>query len=141
MSSRTRFTALVAAAAITAVPAAAQQALAIGSTGPAVASSTPARIVASYDFRNAPRDIAFPRNVTVADSAGSLLATVSVADDVRTIPMTVTIIERSLVLQGLTDDGVLTLVLDRQNEGGTTTLASGSWTLGSRHGQLRGRQP
>lgn len=53
--------------------------------------------------------------------------------------MTVTVIERNLVLQGQTAGGVLTLVLDRQNEGGVTTLTSGTWTLGKAHGQLRGR--
>ena len=132
MPSRTLAAALVAAAALAAAPASAQRALVTGA---------PVRVVASYDFRNAPRDVAFPRTLTVADSAGALLASVSTANGVRTIPMTVTVIERSLVLQGLTDDGVLTLVLDRQNEGGRIALASGSWTLGTRQGQLRGRQP
>ncbi len=144
MSSRPLTTALAAAAALTvaASPASAQQSSVAGASATvqhALDTGKTGRVVASYDFQNAPRDLAFPRSVTVADSAGALLASVSVADGVRTIPMTVTIIERSLVLQGLTDDGVLTLVLDRQNEGGQTTLASGSWTLGARQGQLRAR--
>jgi hypothetical protein len=53
--------------------------------------------------------------------------------------MDVTVIESNLVLQGQTPDGVLTLVLDRQNEGGAIKLASGTWTLGKASGQLRGR--
>ena len=76
-----------------------------------------ARVVASYDFWNAPRDASFPRSVTVADSAGTIIAHVDLAGEARSIPMTVTVIERNLVLQGQTADGVLTLVLDRQNEG------------------------
>ena len=95
--------------------------------------------MASYDFWNAPRDASFPRSVTVADSAGTIIAHVELAGEARSIPMTVTVIERNLVLQGQTADGVLTLVLDRQNEGGVTKLTSGTWTLGKAQGQLRGR--
>lgn len=98
-----------------------------------------ARVVASYDFWNAPRDASFPRSVTVADSAGTIIAHVDLAGEARSIPMTVTVIERNLVLQGQTADGVLTLVLDRQNEGGVAKLTSGTWTLGKAQGQLRGR--
>lgn len=98
-----------------------------------------ARIVAAYDFRNAPREGVFPRSVTVADSAGTILARVDVAGEQRSFPMTVTVIESNLVLQGQTPDGLLTLVLDRQNEGGETKLTSGTWTLGAKSGQLRGK--
>lgn len=98
-----------------------------------------ARVVASYDFWNAPREASFPRTVTVADSAGTLIAHVDLAGNAKSIPMTVTVIERNLVLQGQTSDGVLTLVLDRQNEGGVTTLTTGTWTLGKAQGELRGR--
>lgn len=97
------------------------------------------RVVATYGFRNAPRNTAFPRSVTVADSAGTILARVELAGATRSVPMTVTVIESNLVLQGDTPDGVLTLVLDRQNEGGDIKLATGSWTLGRAEGKLRGR--
>ena len=117
--------------AIAAAPLAAQQSNAIP-TGTA-------RVVASYDFWNAPRESSFPRTVTVADSAGTLIAHVELAGNAKSIPMTVTVIERNLVLQGQTSDGVLTLVLDRQNEGGVTTLTTGTWTLGKAQGELRGR--
>lgn len=121
----------VAAIALVAAPLAAQQAKAIpqGTT----------RIVASFDFWNAPLNAAFPRSVTVVDSAGTLVARVELGAEQKSVPMTVTVIERNLVLQGETPDGVLTLVLDRQNEGGETRLASGTWTLGNAQGQLRGR--
>ena len=117
--------------AFAAAPLAAQQSNAI--------PSGTARVVASFDFWNAPRDGAFPRNVTVTDSAGTIVAYVDLAGDSKSVPMTVTVIERNLVLQGQTADGVLTLVLDRQNEGGVTKLTSGTWTLGKAQGTLRGR--
>ena len=125
------YLATAAVLAIAAAPLAAQQSNAIP-TGAA-------RVVASYDFWNAPRDASFPRSVTVADSAGTIIAHVELAGEASSIPMTVTVIERNLVLQGQTADGVLTLVLDRQNEGGVTKLTSGTWTLGKAQGQLRGR--
>ena len=125
------YLATAAVLAIAAAPLAAQQSNAIP-TGAA-------RVVASYDFWNAPRDASFPRSVTVADSAGTIIAHVELAGEARSIPMTVTVIEWNLVLQGQTADGVLTLVLDRQNEGGVTKLTSGTWTLGKAQGQLRGR--
>ena len=129
MTARFRFSALVASLTVAAAPLAAQQT--------SLATATPIRIVANYNFSNAPRDIGFPRSVTVADSAGSILASVEIANRTRAIPMTVTVIESSLVLQGETADGLLTLVLDRQNEGGAMILASGTWTLGKLQGQLR----
>jgi hypothetical protein len=127
----TPFFAAAAVLAFASAPLAAQQSNAIP-TGAA-------RVVASYDFWNAPRDAAFPRSVTVADSAGTIVAHIDLAGDSKSIPMTVTVIERNLVLQGQTADGVLTLVLDRQNEGGVTKLTSGTWTLGKAQGTLRGR--
>jgi hypothetical protein len=53
--------------------------------------------------------------------------------------MLVTVIDNNLVLQGDTPDGLLTLVLDKQNEGGSTRLSSGTWTLGKAEGTLVGR--
>ncbi|HYW50894.1 MAG TPA: hypothetical protein VE861_09820 [Gemmatimonadaceae bacterium] len=97
-----------------------------------------ARVVATYDFRNAPTTAAFPRSVTVADSAGVILARVTLPGVTRSVPMEVTVIESNLVLQGETPDGLLTLVLDRQNEGGEVKLDSGTWTLGKAQGRLRG---
>ena len=127
----TPYLAAAAVLAFAAAPLAAQQSNAI--------PSGTARVVASFDFWNAPRDGAFPRSVTVADSAGTIVAYVDLAGDSKSVPMTVTVIERNLVLQGQTAGGVLTLVLDRQNEGGVTKLTSGTWTLGKAQGTLRGR--
>ena len=129
---RTALLALTAAATLTlTAPLAAQRTSAM--------SAGAARIVATYDFRNAPSLASFPRSVTIADSAGAILARVDVAGTVRSIPMLVTVIEHNLVLQGETPDGLLTLVLENQNEGGTTRLRTGTWTLGKAEGKLRGR--
>lgn len=117
--------------ALAAAPAAAQR-----STAMPIAGS---RLVASYDFRNSPTDVGFPRSVTVTDSAGTILARVEMGAAATSIPMTVTVIESNLVLQGQTTDGVLTLVLDRQNEGGEIKLTTGTWTLGRNSGQLHGK--
>lgn len=113
-------------------PIAAQQA----SAQPVPSAS---RIVATYDFGFARRAVAFPSSVTVADSAGTLVAQAAITGQRREVPMTVTILESDLVLQGETPDGVLTMVLDRQNEGGSTRVASGRWMLGTAEGTLRGR--
>jgi hypothetical protein len=129
-----RTTTIFSAAAVltlAAAPLSAQQANAIpqGNT----------RVVATYDFWNAHNVAAFPRSVTVADSAGVIIARVELDAQQNSVPMTVTVIDRNLVLQGQTTEGILTLVLERQNEGGETKLTSGTWTLGKAQGQLRGR--
>jgi len=129
---RTTFLAITTAASLTlAAPAAAQRSSAI--------PDGTARVVATYDFRNATANTHFPRSVTIADSAGAILARVDLAGTVRSVPMLVTVIDNDLVLQGDTPDGVLTLVLDRQNEGGNTRLTRGTWTLGKAEGKLVGR--
>ena len=118
--------------AVAARPLAAQQA-----SASIVPSSS--RIVATYDFGFTRRAVAFPTFVTVADSAGILVAQAAITGQRREVPMTVTILETDLVLQGETPDGVLTMVLDRQNEGGSMRVASGRWMLGTAEGKLRGR--
>lgn len=132
MRSRILLSAVTAAAALglAATPAAAQQ-------GRVVSHRTP-RVLATYDFGTKQRAIAFPTTVTVADSAGQLIARVAVPGATEELPMTVTVIDTDLVLQGDTPDGVLTLVLDRQNEGGRARVATGRWSLGRAEGQLRG---
>ena len=126
-----QFLLTAAVVAMTATPLVAQQSNAI----PTGAS----RVVATYDFWNTPKNSSFPTSVTVADSAGTIIASVTTGANAKSVPMTVTVIERNLVLQGETAEGLLTLVLDRQNEGGVTTLTSGTWTLGKAQGTLRGR--
>jgi hypothetical protein len=101
------------------------------------AATASVRTVATYDFRNGPRESAFLRTVTVADSAGTLVAKADFAAGGST-PLTVEAIQSDLVLQAETPEGTLTLVLERQADG-DAALVSGKWYLGRREGQLRGR--
>ncbi len=95
------------------------------------------RVLARYNFSNRPRYISFPNLVTVADSAGSIVARASIAGERLEIPLTVTIMNTDLVLQGQTADGVLTLVLENQNDAGAKAGTSGRWILGATRGTLR----
>jgi hypothetical protein len=132
-TSRTTTLAAVAAFALGAAPLAAQ-------TVVLTANATPAsRVVAKYDFMHAPRDAAFPRSVTVIDSAGTIQANLLLADGSRTVPMTVSVVRSDIVLEADTQKGLLTLVLDRQNTGGLTRFDSGRWALGTAYGTLQGR--
>jgi hypothetical protein len=78
--------------------------------------------------------------VTVADSAGALVANTRLRGETAVRPLTVSVIESDLVLQGETPEGVLTLVLDRQATGTEPKVTSGRWALGSAEGTLRGRK-
>jgi len=97
------------------------------------------RVLATYGFRNIPNSLAFPSRVTVADSAGTIVASATLNGQPSQLPMTVTIINSDLVLQGQTPEGVLTLQLSRQNEGDETIPANGRWMIGKVEGTLRGR--
>ena len=103
------------------------------------AATRPARVLATYELRTSPRARAFPRVVTVADSAGTLVATATLPRGDEPLPMTVTPLETDLVLQAETPEGLLTLVLEKQNEGGARPLTSGRWMLGQSEGKLRGK--
>ena len=96
------------------------------------------RIVATYRFDMAHRGV-FPSIVTVADSAGMLIASAKLPGERVAREMTVTILDADVVLQGETPHGVLTLVLNRQNEGGQTPLTTGRWSLGTAEVKLKGR--
>jgi len=139
MRTLTALTVITTAAALTvaARPIAAQQLNLASKTTIAVAApADEQRLLATYNFGNRPRDIAFPSQVTVADSAGTIVAKASIAGDPREIPLTVAIMDSDLVLQGQTDDGVLTLVLDKQNDAVAGSSMSGRWILGSARGTL-----
>lgn len=128
----------VAALSGTARPIAAQQLDLASKTTIAVAAPADVRrVVATYDFGSRPRDIAFPRMVSVVDSAGTLIGKASILGDSREIPLTVTIMNSDLVLQGQTADGVLTLVLENQNDVGAKGGTTGRWILGNIRGTLR----
>lgn len=111
-------------------PAAAQQERA--------ATTSAARPLATYAFNIARRPVGFPSQVVVSDSAGSLVAHAQIRGETTPRPMTVTVIGADLVLQGWTPRGMLTLVLDGQNQGGEIQVARGRWTLDDEEGTLRG---
>jgi hypothetical protein len=136
MSVRIAFAAL-AAAALSAAPAAAQRPAAndvVRADAPAAAAS---RVVASY--RMNARGTGLPAQVTVVDSMGQLVASFRAAGSRQEQPMTVMIIGTDLVLQGQTADGVLTLVLGRQNDTDPTAGVTGRWSIADRQGALRGK--
>ena len=136
MSVRIVFAAL-AAAALSAAPAAAQRPAAgdvVRADAPAAAAS---RVVASYRL-NA-RGAGLPAQVTVADSLGRLVASFRAAGSRREQPMTVTVMGTDLVLQGQTTEGVVTLVLGRQNDADSAARVTGSWSVAERRGALRGK--
>ncbi len=99
----------------------------------------PARPVATYEFHFGPREAGFVRKVTVADSAGTLVARAELAPAGQVLPMQVEAVGDDLMLQGQLPDGVLTLVFDRQVAGPEGRDVNGHWYLGRREGQLRGR--
>ncbi|MFN8669474.1 MAG: hypothetical protein U0164_19965 [Gemmatimonadaceae bacterium] len=98
------------------------------------------RVVATYQF-GAPRyAMALPTTVTVADSAGTLVARARLKGETTERPLAVSVIENDLVLQGETTQGVLTIVLDRQATGTEGKLTSGRWAVGDAQGTLRARK-
>ncbi len=102
-------------------------------------TSAAPRVIARYAFDSQSASGVLPYLVTVADSAGTIIARASMRGYDRDLPLTVTILDSDLMLQGLTDNGVLTLVLDRQNEGNGSRVTSGRWTLGKDGGALRAK--
>jgi hypothetical protein len=127
------------AALFAAAPTAAQQAATTDHVRLAI--STPAadapaiRTLAVYEF-NATTD-GMPTRVTIADSAGTLVAAYRLRTGGIVRPMRVNVSDSDILLQGETPRGTLTLVLYDQNDPVSRTLA-GTWALGSRQGELRG---
>jgi hypothetical protein len=95
------------------------------------------RPVAQYRFR-VPHQFGLPWTVTVADSAGELVASFRLPNERESRPMLLVVIDTALVLQGETPSGVLTIQLYGQTAPGSSTFA-GRWKLGPDEGRLRGR--
>jgi hypothetical protein len=96
------------------------------------------RTVALYQF-GASRAVGMPTQVTVADSAGRLVANFRLPRGGAARPMTVGVVDTDIMLQGETPSGVLTLVLYQQNDPDAAGAVVGRWSLGDRQGELRGR--
>ena len=97
--------------------------------GPRVAVRAAAAItrpVATYRL-NAPGLAGFPAVVTVADSAGVIIASYRVDGDRSARLLVVTVFYTDLVLQADTPSGLLTLVLDGQNSAPTAAVTGRLW--------------
>jgi hypothetical protein len=101
------------------------------------AESAP-RTLATYRFTGA-RDAAMPTQVTIADSAGVIVASFRLPGDRAARPMAVDLTEADLVLQGETPAGVLTLRFYQRGDAAAAGLVAGRWWLGAQDGTLRGR--
>jgi hypothetical protein len=121
-------------------PAAAQAPRYAGPTAPsaAVAVDPATRTVASFRFVPR-RGLDMPAQVTVADSAGVLVASYRLAGARTASPMMVQVIDTDILLQGETPSGLLTLVLYQQNDPAPAGVSMGRWWLGDQFGELRSR--
>jgi hypothetical protein len=96
------------------------------------------RTLAVYRF-GASQVAGMPSQVTLADSAGELVAAFRRAGAREAIPMVVDVLGTDITLHGATPSGVLTLVLYGQNDPDASGALTGRWALGTRQGELRGR--
>jgi hypothetical protein len=134
---------LAAAALTTAAvsPVAAQRATAADYARPvvrngAVAPEVSVRTLAVYQFQ-APREAGMPTQVTVADSAGQLVASYDLAGARAARPMAIEVRNNDLVLRAQTPSGLVTFVLYEQNDPDARGEIAGRWSLGGQTGELR----
>ena len=122
-------------------PAAAQPTVATGYARLAAnRTTTPdARIrnLASYEVESSFEGM--PTRVTVADSAGTLVAFFRARGSRVDQPMKVAVADRDILLEGQTVRGLLTIVLYDQNDSMPAGSIIGTWTLGAYQGELRAR--
>lgn len=104
----------------------------------ALTANASVRTLATYRFIS-PREVGIPALVTVADSAGTLVASFQLPGGRATRPMMVELLDADLVLQGDTPSGALTLRLYEQNDAQASKPVTGRWWLGEEQGALRGR--
>lgn len=107
----------------------------------AAAQAAPALTpVAVFRF-SAPRGADLPAEVTVADSAGTLVGRYRLAGARAVRPLAVEVLGDDLILQDETPAGLLTLRLAGQNDPAAAPAgaALGEWFLGARHGVLARR--
>ena len=135
--------AVVALSAAALQPAAAQQDATAGHVRPALRSvrgnpdTAALRTLAVYRF-TASTIVGLPSQVTVADSAGELVATFRRPGAADALPMVVDVLGRDITLHGATPSGVLTLVLYGENDPDASGALVGRWMVGGREGALRG---
>jgi hypothetical protein len=84
-------------------------------------------------------DANVPARITVADSAGRLVASYQLRNSRVTTPMDIEVLNRDIMLQGETPAGLLTLQLYRLNDSEAASPVAGRWWIGDQQGALRGR--
>ena len=140
MRTKLSFLSAIALSAVLASPAAAQ-AVANNYVRPVVEKTDAPviRTIAIYKF-TASRILRLPTTITVADSAGQLIANFRLANASEVGAMSVDVMGNDIILQGETPRGLLTLVLYRANAADVPSSFIGYWSLGNdEHGELRGR--
>lgn len=134
---------LLTAALLAASPAAAQRAVSARAIAPDVAAAAAVRPVATYQLLAPTRTARLPEHITVADSAGALVAHFRLAGDRTAYPMLVVVMGSDLILQGETPAGILTLELVDANDPRTTaargTTPQGRWHVDAQQGVLLAR--
>jgi hypothetical protein len=139
MRAHTSFHSLLTAAALSATavaPAAAQQSFARLAANTADARPI-TRTLATYDFNSSLEGM--PTRVTVADSAGTLVASFRARGGRTDHPMKVAVVDRDILLEGETVRGTISIVLYDQNDPMSAGALVGTWKLGSVQGDLRAR--
>jgi hypothetical protein len=134
---------LAAASFVTAVaaPLAAQTTVLNASTttaapNPAERGSDPVVVIRLETLNH---DRTMPSVVTVADSAGRLVATYRLPKDSTEHPMGVFVYNDDLVIVGETTRGVLEMVFENQAQHGPGSTITGRWSRGTEEGLLQGR--
>jgi hypothetical protein len=135
----TSFYSILAAGAMFAAPApvVAQQPYARLATNSAADPRPITRTLATYDFDSSFEGM--PIRVTVADSAGALVAWFRPRGAGADQPMKVAVADRDILLEGQTARGPFTMVLYEQNDPAYPGTIIGTWTLADRQGELRAR--
>jgi hypothetical protein len=107
-------------------------------SGATVTVDSVVRTVARFRFIPR-RGLDMPAQITVADSAGVLVASYRRPGAQAASPMMVQILDTDLLLQSETPSGVLTVVLYQQNDPAPAGVTLGRWWLGEQSGELRTR--
>ena len=128
---------------LAAAPAAAQRAASPRAVAPVVPAVGNVRPVATYTLSSTSRTTRLPEHITVADSAGALVAYYRLPGDRSAYPMLVVVMGSDLVLQGDTPAGILTLELfdanDSRDAATRGTAPQGRWHVDAQQGTLRAR--
>jgi hypothetical protein len=137
-SSLSRALTVVAAVVLAGARPAAAQSVARTQARPALAAADAPRALVTYRFVG-PRDDSLPATVTVADSAGALVARYWLPGDGRARALAVEVLDADLVLQGEAPEGLLTLVLVGQNGVAPPAEVTGRWRSATSRGGLHSR--